>query len=162
MKRTKVIFLFFLLVSWKFVTQFRCVKFKVFSFASLCTKKWFVSSSAGFELAISGSEVHRAIHWNSDNSSMKFCHFEIIVCQKFFLSSLEGIETSTSCVELLSATGTCIRTRCLLTFFSFSSNTVILYSQSYFWAFVIVWTLCGTAVLMERTNFNFLIFIFVR
>ena len=123
-KRTKVIFCFqSLLVSWKFVTQFSCIKFKFFSFASLRTKKWFVSSYVGFEPATSGSEVHRAIHCNSDNSSLKFCYFQIIVCQKFFLSSSEGIETSSSCVEALSAmhcaTRTCIRTRFLLTFSPF-------------------------------------------
>ena len=137
-------------MSWKFVTQFRCIKFKVFSFASLRTKKWFVSSYVGFEPSKSGSEVHRAIHCNSDNSSLKFLKWQNfrlelselcakssfypprrvlkpqlirIVRQKFFLSSSEGIETSTSCVEALSAmhcaTGTCIRTRFLLTFSPF-------------------------------------------
>ena len=110
-------------MSWKFVTQFRCIKFKVFSFASLRTKKWFVSSYVGFEPSKSGSEVHRAIHCNSDNSSLKFCHFEIIVRQKFFLSSSGEIETSTSRVEVLSAmycaTRTCIRTRFLLAFSPF-------------------------------------------
>ena len=145
-------------MSWKFVTQFRCIKFNVFSFASLCTKNWFVSSSAGFEPAISGSDVHRAIHWNSYNSSLKFCHFEIIVCRMYFLSSSGGIETSPSCVEVLTAmycaTRTCIRTRFLLAF-SLFHQTVILHSQSYFRAFVFVWTFCGTSVLLEWTNVNF-------
>ena len=93
----------------------------IFSFFKI--KNWFVYSSVGFKPATSGSEVHRVIHWNSDISSLKFCHFELIVGQKFFLSSSGEIETSTSRVEVLSAmycaTRTCIRTRFLLAFSPF-------------------------------------------
>ena len=125
----KVNFLFFISVRYKYVE--RISMYSDWSFLillSLCTKKNFVSSSAGFEPATSGSEVLCAIHWVLIFPVWNFCNFVLIVCQKFLLSSSEGIETSTFCVELLSAlhcaTGTCIRTRLWLTFSSFHQTRI--------------------------------------
>ena len=80
------------------------------------------------------------------------------MCQKFLWSSSEGIETSTSCLEVLSAihctTMTCIRTHFLLTFSPFHQTQLSCILNPIL-GLLFLSELCGTAVLMEWINVIF-------